>query len=94
MPGAYREWGVELFDWQTQCSCSAGAEGQLRCGRSPVGASCVWGWALLYLLYRRGADGAWVVEPYARESTCVGLVRLAWDAGQAAGRRSAAAVWH
>ncbi|KAI8464845.1 MAG: hypothetical protein J3K34DRAFT_489772 [Monoraphidium minutum] len=24
VPDAYREWGVELFDWQTQCSCDAG----------------------------------------------------------------------
>ena len=22
VPEAYREWGVELFDWQTQCSCT------------------------------------------------------------------------
>jgi hypothetical protein len=23
VPEAYREWGVELFDWQSQCSCNA-----------------------------------------------------------------------
>lgn len=26
VPEAYREWGVELFDWQTQCSCQADAQ--------------------------------------------------------------------
>lgn len=29
VPGAYREWGVELFDWQSQCSCTTEG-GQLR----------------------------------------------------------------
>lgn len=23
VPEAFREWGVELFDWQSQCSCNA-----------------------------------------------------------------------
>ncbi|GBF98323.1 hypothetical protein Rsub_10986 [Raphidocelis subcapitata] len=27
VPDAYREWGVELFDWQTQCSATTGAGG-------------------------------------------------------------------
>eukprot|EP00877_Chromochloris_zofingiensis_P003184 jgi/Chrzof1/12867/Cz07g10080.t1 len=30
VPEAYREWGVELFDWQTQCSCQADAQ-QFNC---------------------------------------------------------------
>ena len=34
VPGAYREWGVELFDWQSQCSVEpAGGVRQLRCAR-------------------------------------------------------------
>jgi hypothetical protein len=27
VPGAFREWGVELWDWQSQCSCLAVPEG-------------------------------------------------------------------
>ena len=36
VPGAYREWGVEVLDWQTQCSCSADSS-QVR-GRAGVAA--------------------------------------------------------
>ena len=29
VPGAFRDWGVELYDWQSQVSCNA-AGGHLR----------------------------------------------------------------
>lgn len=30
VPEAYREWGVELYDWQAQCSSTATSSGELR----------------------------------------------------------------
>lgn len=30
VPDAYREWGVELFDWQSQCSATTGEGRELR----------------------------------------------------------------
>lgn len=30
VPEAFREWGVELWDWQSQCSCLADAADEQR----------------------------------------------------------------
>jgi len=30
VPDAYREWGVELFDWQSQCSVTTAEDWQLK----------------------------------------------------------------